>query len=155
MFVLFWFVVFVFFNQTMGSLKQSWSRNWLAEVWTLNPLVTTNVPRGGVGEGRRKGGVGSVGVIPPQFLQKTTWSPGDKWYSFNVTNSMSLTCRTLCMGHLTSTWSNHSSLLSVSRNHSQTSEDCSYWDSNRSAQFLINSFSLAWTSVSSKNDVPG
>ena len=51
----------------MGSLKQSWSKNWVAKVLTLNPIVTTNVPRGEGGkEGRRKeGGVGSVVESPP------------------------------------------------------------------------------------------
>ena len=31
----------------MGSLKQSWSRNWLDEVRTLNHFVTTNVTQEG------------------------------------------------------------------------------------------------------------
>lgn len=65
-----------------------------------------------------------------------------------------LTCRMLCMGHLTSTWSNQSSLGRVCRNHWHTTEDWAYCVNRRSAQFFIRSFSLAWTRVSSKNDVP-
>ena len=68
--------------------------------------------------------------------------------------SFVLTCRILCIGHLTSTWSSQSSLGRVCRNHWQTTDDCAYWVKSKSAQFFISSFSFAWTRVSNKNDVP-
>lgn len=78
----------------------------------------------------------------------------EQWF-FRHRDSWQLTCRIFCMGHLTITCSSHSSLASVSRSHRQTRDDCSYCDSSKSAQFFISSFSLAWTNVSNKNDVPG